>query len=79
MIRDNEFLVLLRGKNFKKFKNKEIIFRSSGRVPVLVRFDPKFYGFLGFDLFRVLVEKIMFKTQNFQVVLGRVFVSGRSG
>jgi len=43
MIQYNEFLILLREKNFK---NKGYIFRSIGRVRV--EFDPKIYEFFGF-------------------------------
>ena len=64
MIRYNEFLLLLRGKSFKKSKNKDIILGSSGRARVWVGFDQKIYEFFGFGLFRVCIEKIMFRIQN---------------
>ena len=86
MIRYNEFLVLLRRKNFKNFKNlknlkmKDIISGSIGRVWVRVRveFDPKNHRFFGLGLFRVQVKKkIVFRTQNFRADLGWVFESGQ--
>ena len=77
MVRYNEKLLLLREKKILKIKSKYIIFGSSGRVRVRVRFDPKIYGFFGFGLFRVRVEKIVFRTQNFRTGSGRVFGSGQ--
>ena len=50
---------------------------SSGRVWVRVGFDPLICGFFGFGLFRVRVEKIVFRTQNFRAGSGRVFGSGQ--
>ena len=51
------------------------MFGSSGRVRF--GFDPLICGFFGFSLFRVRVEKIVFKTQNFRAGSGRVFGSGQ--
>ena len=65
MIQYNELPVLLRRK-ILKIKNKDIIFWSSGQVRVRVGFDTKLYGFFGFGLLRIRVEKILFKTQKFQ-------------
>jgi len=75
MIRYNEFSVLLRGKNFKRFKIKDIKFASIARV--LVGFVPKIYGFFGFDLFWVRVKKIVFRTQNFRGASDQIFRSGQ--
>ena len=58
-------------------KSKYIIFGSSERVRVRVGSDPKIYGFFGFGLFQVRVEKFVFKTQNFRAGSGQVFESGQ--
>ena len=50
----------------------------SGRVWVRNKFDPKSYGVFVFDSFPVRVEKIVFKTQNFQVGSGQIFGLGMS-
>ena len=76
MIQYNKFLVLLIGSNFKNLKIR-IIFGSNGRVRVRVGFDPKIYGFFGFGLFRVRVETIVFRTQNFRAGSGRIYGSGQ--
>ena len=55
------------------------MFGSSGwvRVRVRVGFDLLICGFFGFSLFRVRVEKIVFKIQNFRAGSGQVFGSGQ--
>ena len=67
MIRYTEFLLLLRGKNLRI---KDIIYGLIGRV--WVGFGPKIYGIFGFGLFRVWVEKIVFRIQNFGMGSDRV-------
>ena len=55
------------------------MFGSSGRVWVRVgvRFDSLICEFFRFDLFRIWVEKIAFKTQNFQADSNRIYKSGQ--
>ena len=62
---------MINREQFEKSKNKDIIFGSNGRVRIW--FDPKSYGFFSFGLFRIRVEKIVFRTQNFRVGSGRIF------
>ena len=77
MIRYNKKTIIVKMKKLKKIKSKYVIFGSSERVPVRVRFDSKIYRSFGFCLFQVRVEKITLKTQNFRAGSGRVFESGQ--
>ena len=58
MIWYNAFLVLLREKILKKFKIKDTIFGSIGRIRV--GYDPKISGFFGFESRKSYLEPKIF-------------------
>jgi len=62
MIRYNEFLVLLKEKNSKNLKIKDIIFGSIEwvRVQARVEFDLKIYEFFGFRSRKLCLEPKIF-------------------